>query len=100
MSKNRKNKQTNDDLAVQNGLDALQRAVMAATHPSNGNEKNSVVEKAKNTWLSRRHTTMNTYDNDDTTKKIVKNDEDEGAEDEELDVMVREMVYFCTGVSY
>ena len=36
-----------------------------------------------------RHVIMNTYDNDDTTKKIVKNDEEDAAEDEELDVKVR-----------
>ena len=35
------------------------------------------------------HVIMNTYDNDDTTKKIVKNDEEDAAEDEELDVKVR-----------
>ena len=37
---------------------------------------------------------MHTYDNDAATKKIVKNDEEDDAEDEELDVKVRKMVYF------
>ena len=40
------------------------------------------------------HVIMHTYDNDAATKKIVKNDEEDDVEDEELDVKVREMVYF------
>lgn len=82
MSENRQNKSV--DFAVQNSLDSLQKAVLAA----------SGVEKTKNSWLARRHTIMNTYDDDGRLNKTIKDDKnkEDGAEDEELDVKVRKMV--------
>ena len=86
MSENRQNKSV--DFAVQNGIDAFQNAVLAV----------SGVEKSKNSWLSRRHTIMNTYDDDGRLNKTLKDDQnkEDGAGDEELDVKVRKVVLFQT----
>ena len=91
MSENREKRQNKNNKTVENELDAFQRAVMAATQPV---VEISGVEKAKNTWLARRHTIMNTYDDDDRKQKTLKDDKDEGAGDEELDVNVRKMADF------
>lgn len=80
MSENRKNKSV--DFAVQNGIDAFQNAVLAV----------SGVEKAKNSWLARRHTIMNTYDDDGRLNKTDDQNKENSAGDDELDVKVREMV--------
>ena len=93
MSENREKRQNKNNLTVENELDAFQRAVMAATQPV---VEISGVEKAKNTWLARRHTIMNTYDDNDRKQKTLKDDKnkDEGAGDEELDVNVRKWLIF------
>ena len=91
MSENRGKRQNKNNKTLENELDAFQRAVMAATQPV---VEISGVEKAKNTWLARRHTIMNTYDDDDRKQKTLKDDKDEGAGDEELDVNVRKMADF------
>ena len=84
MSENRQNKSV--DFAVQNGIDTFHNAVLAV----------SGVEKAKNSWLARRHTIMNTYDDDGRLNKTLKDDpnKEDGAGDEELDVKVRTVVLF------
>ena len=83
MSENRKNKSV--DFAVQNGIDAFQNAVLAV----------SGVEKAKNSWLARRHTIMNTYDDDGRLNKTDDQNKENSAGDDELDVKVREMVFIA-----
>ena len=83
MSENRQNKSV--DFAVQNGIDAFQNAVLAV----------SGVEKAKNSWLARRHTIMNTYDDDGRLNKTDDQNKKDSAGDDELDVKVREMVFIA-----
>ena len=83
MSENRGKRQNKNNKTVENELDAFQRAVMAATQPV---VEISGVDKAKN-GIARRHTIMNTYDEND--KKTLEDHKDKGAADEELDVNVR-----------